>query len=147
MKIYHYHPETKKYIGEGLADPNPLQKGDWLIPAFATTIEPPIVEENQIAKWNGNSWDVVAIPDEIVPEPVQPTREEQINLVIRPIRDMKIRELQDRVERYQNQIAGGMPTTETPEKISQIYQVMQQLRDFPATCEDPFNPAWPDEGI
>jgi hypothetical protein len=79
------------------------------------------------------------------PEP--PTQEELINNVIRPIRDIKIRELQDRVERYQNQIAGGMPTTETPEKISQIYQVMQQLRDFPATCEDPFNPTWPDEGI
>lgn len=79
--------------------------------------------------------------------PDPPTREEQLNNVTRPIRDMKIRELQDRVDRYQNQIAGGIPTTETPEKIAQIYQAMQQLRDYPTTCENPFNPVWPDEGI
>jgi hypothetical protein len=56
MKIYHYHPETKEYICDGLADPNPLKPGEWLIPAFATTIQPPVTNENEIAKFIDETW-------------------------------------------------------------------------------------------
>lgn len=147
MTIYHYHHSTKEYIGEGQADPNPMKKEAWLIPAFATTVKPPDVEEGQVVKWNGTNWDVADIPDEIVPELIRPTREEQINLVVRPTRDAKIFALQNRIDRYNNQIAEGNPTTDSAETILLIRSIMQPLRDFPVTCIDPFNPVWPDEGI
>jgi hypothetical protein len=45
MKIYHYHPISKKYMREGTADLSPLDAKNgltvWLIPANATSIEPP----------------------------------------------------------------------------------------------------------
>lgn len=40
MKIYHYHPITKEYLGEGLADKDPMIENNWLIPANATDLEP-----------------------------------------------------------------------------------------------------------
>jgi hypothetical protein len=146
MEFYLYDYETKLYNREiEIADP--VKQYDPRIPGNAVKVEPPVMEESQVAKWNSTGWDVVDIPDEIVPEPVQPTREEQMNLVIRPTRDAKIRGLQDRVDRYNNQRVGGMDTTDTSEKIGEIYLVMQQLRDFPETCTDPFNPVWPDDNL
>ena len=35
--IYYVHPDTLEYIGNGFADPSPLEEGKWLIPAFAYT--------------------------------------------------------------------------------------------------------------
>jgi len=40
MDIWHYHPVTKEYIGHGKADPDPLNKDGWLVPAHATTVAP-----------------------------------------------------------------------------------------------------------
>jgi hypothetical protein len=145
MIFYTYDYQTKECIGE-IEISNPKQY-DPRIPGNATTIKPPVTEIGQVAKFNGNGWNVVDIPSEIVPEPPQLTREEQINFVIRPIRDQKIRVLQDRIDRYNNQLAGGLITTDTPETMGHIYQIMQQLRDFPATVIDPWNPVWPDENL
>lgn len=39
MNIYHYHPETKKYLGNGVADVDPMDSNNHLIPANATTVE------------------------------------------------------------------------------------------------------------
>jgi hypothetical protein len=72
--------------------------------------------------------------------------EEQLNNVIRPIRNAKLNNLQNRVDRYHNQHDSGAETTDSIDTISKIYGIMQQLRDFPATC-DPFNPIWPDEQL
>lgn len=39
MKIYNYNKETKQFISQTIANPNPLEVGEYLIPANATTIE------------------------------------------------------------------------------------------------------------
>jgi hypothetical protein len=58
MQIYHYHPVTNELLGSGTADPDPLEKDNWLIPANATTAQPPTLSENKAAVFNGGSWKV-----------------------------------------------------------------------------------------
>lgn len=59
MKIYHYHPECKYYLGYSDADESPLEPGVFLIPAYATDIEPPTCTECKIPVFNGTSWDII----------------------------------------------------------------------------------------
>ena len=59
MKIYNYHPEYKCFYSESFADESPLEPGVWLIPAHATTIEPPKCKANQIQIFDGTSWSVI----------------------------------------------------------------------------------------
>ncbi|MGJ3439207.1 tail fiber assembly protein [Pseudomonas sp. Je.1.5.c] len=40
-KIYYAHYETLEYVGEGQADPDPLDSGQWLVPASAYLDAPP----------------------------------------------------------------------------------------------------------
>ncbi|ATN94948.1 putative tail protein [Leptospira phage LE3] len=47
------------YIGEVSCQPNPLEKGKFLIPMGAITAEPPNPEDNKIAFWNGERWQLV----------------------------------------------------------------------------------------
>lgn len=56
MNIYHYNPITGEFLSVGLADPNPLEPGKFLIPAHATEIEPPVTSEKQVAVWNRAAW-------------------------------------------------------------------------------------------
>ena len=74
MRIYHYHPETLEYIGEGQADESPLEPGVWLIPAFATTVEPLPPQQGKTRHFENVSWVYRDIP--IEPEPTPPTPEE-----------------------------------------------------------------------
>ncbi|MCV9920621.1 tail fiber assembly protein [Pseudomonas sp. BT-42-2] len=55
---YNAHPETLEYIGQGLADPDPLEEGNWLVPALAFADSPPasspgfaIVRNRQTDTW------------------------------------------------------------------------------------------------
>ena len=41
MKIYNYNADSGQFVGESIADADPLSHGEWLVPAHATTIEPP----------------------------------------------------------------------------------------------------------
>jgi hypothetical protein len=70
MKIYHYHPETYKFIGEDVADPDPLDKGNWLIPANATDIEPLSEIEDMDICFIDGSWVYKEKPEE--PKPYDP---------------------------------------------------------------------------
>lgn len=53
MEIWHYDRRTGAFVEMGLADPDPLNKGSWLIPAYATNIRPPYVPPGCIAIFNG----------------------------------------------------------------------------------------------
>jgi hypothetical protein len=64
MQIYHYHPDTREYLGHGPADPSPLEPGVWLVPGFATSITPPTPAPGKVRVFNGAGWDLVsADPD------------------------------------------------------------------------------------
>ena len=72
--VYIYDPITKEYIGTDQAPQNPKNPATYLIPAFATEIEPLEASESQRVVWDGADWQLVNIP-EPEPEP-EPTKEE-----------------------------------------------------------------------
>lgn len=70
MNIYHYHPVSGVFLGIALADPDPLVEGNWLIPAYATTVAPPEFGMEEEAVWVGDKWELHQIPP--APEPPAP---------------------------------------------------------------------------
>ncbi|WP_449103619.1 tail fiber assembly protein [Pseudomonas veronii] len=44
LVVYQAHPVTGEYIGPSQADPDPLEEGNWLIPAMAFAEPPPDTE-------------------------------------------------------------------------------------------------------
>ncbi|HEX7116253.1 MAG TPA: hypothetical protein VF193_14090 [Steroidobacter sp.] len=59
MDIYHFHPDSGEYLGLGQADPDPLVRGNWLIPACATTETPPAIGPRQAAVYR-DGWIIVS---------------------------------------------------------------------------------------
>lgn len=60
MKIYHYHSEYKTFTYEDFAETSPLDPpGVWLVPAYATDIEPPEYAEGFIPLFTNNSWEII----------------------------------------------------------------------------------------
>lgn len=55
MKIYNYDINGI-YTNSSDADESPLEPGIYLIPANATTVEPPITTDNEVAIFDGQSW-------------------------------------------------------------------------------------------
>ena len=73
MKIFHYHPETGALLGEGTADPSPLEPGKWLVPAHATAIEPLHPNNDEQVIWVNNNWQLRPIPEPEPPSEPEPT--------------------------------------------------------------------------
>jgi len=76
--IYHYHPDTGLLLGAGYADPDPLDHGNWLIPAHATDIAPPAPQEGKNLHFIGGEW-VYRDPPQAEPEeqPAEPEETEE----------------------------------------------------------------------
>lgn len=72
MKIYHYDHDGQ-LIGEGLADADPLEPGNWLIPAQATTVAPPEHVDGSTRHFVAGGWEYREIPPTPEPEPVPQT--------------------------------------------------------------------------
>lgn len=73
----------------------------------------------------------------------EPEKPKQIKIEsIRAERNKLIKLTQEKIDRYNNQSAINIVTTDSPEKIKEIYLYMQELREFPNTC-DIDNPIWP----
>jgi len=61
------------YVGITVADQDPLDSTNWLIPAGCVETEPPTITDSQLAKWDGAKWSVETIPVvEPDPEPIAP---------------------------------------------------------------------------
>ena len=56
MRIFNFHPYTDEYLGESVADQDPLDKDNWLVPAYATTIEPPVQQDGKIRVFVNGVW-------------------------------------------------------------------------------------------
>jgi len=63
-------------VGEAIADPDPLDNGNWLIPGGCVKNEPPALSNGQRAQFVDGAW--VVIDPEPAPEPeheLPPTKE------------------------------------------------------------------------
>ncbi|QFT84992.1 hypothetical protein FIU88_08385 [Halomonas sp. THAF12] len=69
MIIYHYHPATGDFLSQGEADPSPMEPGEYLIPAHATTIAPPEPQTGMRRVFADGGWSLVEIPTEPTPDP------------------------------------------------------------------------------
>jgi hypothetical protein len=69
MKIYHYSPETLQLAGTDVADQDPMDSSNWLVPAFATSTEPPAPTEGKTLHFIVGAWVYQDIPQS-EPEPV-----------------------------------------------------------------------------
>jgi hypothetical protein len=63
MNLYHYHSETREYLGLSEARIDPLETVKaghevYLIPANTTTEEPPLVGSDQVAIMVGDGWTI-----------------------------------------------------------------------------------------
>ena len=73
MRIFHYHQYALIYIGQGLADADRETPGEWVVPAYATKIEPLPQMENQLVVFDiaAQEWKYQAMPVvEVAAEPV-----------------------------------------------------------------------------
>jgi hypothetical protein len=81
MNIYHYHPTTGIFCGQSVADESPLEPGVFLIPAFATTLEPPQCPSGHYVVFKNSQWVLEVIPEpepepDPQPAPPPPTQEQ-----------------------------------------------------------------------
>lgn len=54
--IYNYHPDTLELVSEGVADQDPLDNANWLIPAYATDIKPLASKADKAACFIDGVW-------------------------------------------------------------------------------------------
>ncbi|MCP4074544.1 MAG: hypothetical protein GY742_22920 [Hyphomicrobiales bacterium] len=60
MKVYNYDGITKEYLGVAEAAANPLEAGEFLIPANATQLSPPQADVTEAAVFNSDEWEIKA---------------------------------------------------------------------------------------
>lgn len=72
MNIYHFHPVSGVYLGQGIADADPLTPDAWLLPAHCTQTPPPSVDVGFFVQFVNDVWQTVAEPL-APPEPTPPT--------------------------------------------------------------------------
>jgi hypothetical protein len=84
MNIYNYHPESRVFLGAGLADPSPLEPDVWLVPAHATTRVPPPLGPDEVAVFDLglDVWVIQAAPPPPPPGPPAPPPPEGPVLVV-----------------------------------------------------------------
>ncbi len=60
MKIYRFDEETGYYLGEDFADEALLTRGNFVVPADATTVAPPQVKRGQVPVFDAavQRWEV-----------------------------------------------------------------------------------------
>jgi len=76
MDIFHYDRDTGEFLGMGVADPDPMDEDNWLIPANATLLEPPVAMKGNARVFRNGAWGYVHVDAPDGPssnEPAPPT--------------------------------------------------------------------------
>lgn len=60
MTIYNFDTVTKEYLGSSQATVDPVEAGKFLIPGNSTPIVPPTAAANEVAVFNGETWELKA---------------------------------------------------------------------------------------
>lgn len=121
ITVYTYDPITKEYRGATQTPEDPKHPGRYLMPAFATEIEPPTPGENQKVVWDGETWQLADIPQP-EPEP-EPTEEELRQQEIWRLEGL----LNERYRAHSKLLATGADQTEIAECKAEIQAILAEL--------------------
>jgi hypothetical protein len=61
-QVYSYHPISFEFTGIDHADPDPMQPGEYLLPAHTTDLKPPSCSKNYILRFVQDKW--IGVPIE-----------------------------------------------------------------------------------
>ncbi len=114
------------FVGTTVADKDPLDSNNWLIPAGCVQTAPPIITDKQFAKWDGAKWGVETIPvvePDPEPEPLSET---------------------ETVRAERNQLLFESDSLALADRITDEWRTYRQaLRDVPSQSGFPSNITWP----
>ena len=139
MEVYSYDKESGIFIGTTIADEDPKRPGNYLFPAQTTSIKPPFVPEDKIAKWDISGWTLVDKP----PRELTQEEKDKRDYVAPSAMDLLRMERNSRLNAVEWMVTRDITTFGTVSDNLKIY--MQQLRDLPQNSnprvkviEDPY---------
>lgn len=130
MLVYSYNQDGY-FVGTDFAFPDPMTPGEYLIPAQATNVPPPVFKQNERAKWNGEEWEIEAI---VPPAPEPAPSQEELAAQARSDRNALL------AESDWTQLP-DVPFTLTEREHWRTYR--QALRDVPQQEDFPTTINWP----
>jgi hypothetical protein len=133
VRLFHYDPETLLFVGEGVAHPNPVVEGEYLIPAFTTGIEPPTTSGTQQAIFKDGEWLIVTPPDP-PKRTVEKAREDKLAEIKGEARRL-LNQDDIKVQRHMEQVAIGHTTSIKTEDYLALLKRRQEIRTRSNTME------------
>lgn len=66
--VYNYNPDTFFYTGEDYAQESPREPGEYLLPAYSTTVKPPPNKDGYVLQFieKENTWKYIELIDDRV---------------------------------------------------------------------------------
>ena len=116
------------YVGATIADQDPLDSTNYLIPAGCVKTAPPTITDKQFAKWDGAKWSVETIP------------------VVEPDPEPKPLSQAETVRAKRAALLAASDTMALADRITDEWRTYRQaLRDVPAQAGFPTSVTWPVE--
>lgn len=108
MRVYSYDRVTHAYVSTVYADPDPMQPGLFLYPAYSTPIEPPEFVAGKVRVFNpqAEAWEMRDLPPEVMPDAVALSSDDRATV-------MRLA-----VGRYANSVAVGYGYDSIDEAVS-----------------------------
>ena len=133
MRYLHYNA-AGEIIGSGFS-------GDGTLPESCVFATDEQVQNAENYRVNVSSGEILELPaDQIAAKATA-----NLSAAARIDRDSRISSIQWRVQRYEQQLAAGIATTETADKYKALLTYVQALRDVPEQPGFPQSIDWPVE--